>query len=508
MRILPTLDSPALAAANRAALDVPRDAAAALGHSAVAITAAGSYRNAAGETVDIREAVATAIAGKTSLPPDAQLPVGNTPGSARPEIQVANLTTLQAARAMIDRGLRPLALNFANGVTPGGGFLNGARAQEEVLCRSSTLFATLDGDPMYAAHRARDDHESSAWCILSPRVPVFRDDAGTPLDTPYLLDFITCAAPVAAIVGQPRSASLMRDRIDRILAIARAYGYDSLILGAWGCGAFRNDPTLTAVAFREALEGEFRSSFAHITFAITDWSEGRKFLRPFRNGFSNKQHHSNNINQTMTEKPNNGGASNQGGRNINVEKVFPNDPDSQKLWIEIYELLQRQMRQLMLDGVPLPEGLEIPAGAVDGWEAGDDENGKPSIYLKGMRKKGDERDNQYSALAQYYQLWCIRNAIHLANNPGGDDIPPIFTSGEGTRILKEEFGLDPKTYPKGPAGQAVQPFYEHFRRRNDIVKSQAFRDLMTSRHHIGRYLWEKHYGDKIGYKGSKVSRHV
>ena len=285
MRILPTLDSPALASAHRAALDIPRNAAAALGRSAVALASAGNYRNAAGESVDIRETVATAIAAKISLPPDAPFPIGNSRNSAGPEIQVANLTTLQAARDMIARGHRPLALNFANGVTPGGGFLSGSKVQEEVLCCSSALFATLDGDPMYAAHRARDDHESSAWCILSPRVPVFRDDAGSPLDRPYPLDFITCAAPVAAIVRQPRSASLMRDRIDRVLAIARAYGYDSLVLGTWGCGAFHNDPTLTAVAFREALEGEFHSSFTHITFAITDWSEERKFLGPFRDTF-------------------------------------------------------------------------------------------------------------------------------------------------------------------------------------------------------------------------------
>lgn len=182
MRILPTHDSPALAAANRAALDVPRDTAAAFGHSAVAIAAAGSYRNPAGESVEIREAVATAIAAKISLPPDAPLPIGNTPESAGPEIQMANLTTLQAARGMINRGLRPLALTFANGVTPGGGFFSGARAQEEALCRSSALFATLDGDPMHAVHRPRADYEFSAWCILSPRVPIFREAAGVPVD--------------------------------------------------------------------------------------------------------------------------------------------------------------------------------------------------------------------------------------------------------------------------------------------------------------------------------------
>jgi uncharacterized protein (TIGR02452 family) len=90
-------------------------------------------------------------------------------------VQVVNETTLQSARALVAAGHRPLALNFANGVGPGGGFLNGARAQEEALCRSSALFATIDGDPMYAAHRQRSRPDSSDWTILSPGV--LQDDA-------------------------------------------------------------------------------------------------------------------------------------------------------------------------------------------------------------------------------------------------------------------------------------------------------------------------------------------
>jgi uncharacterized protein (TIGR02452 family) len=138
---------------------------------------------------------------------------------------------------------------------------------------------------MYAAHRQRSDYESSDWAILSPEVPVFRRDDGTTLDKPWLLSFITCAAPVAQRVGQPRSADLLRRRISRIFAVARAWSYDTLILGAWGCGAFRNDPVRTARDFRSALEGEFAGAFREIVFAVTDWSAERRYLAPFSEVF-------------------------------------------------------------------------------------------------------------------------------------------------------------------------------------------------------------------------------
>ncbi len=284
--VVPCLDSPDLAAARRAELDVPPERALALGRSAVAAARDGHYRTENGREVDWSEAVRIARDAKRSIPPDAPLP--QRPEHRFPEtrVTVANETTLGAARRLTDTGLRPLALNFANGVHPGGGFLNGARAQEEVLCRSSALHATLEDDEMYEAHRRRQDEESSDWAILSPDVPVFRKDDGTTLDTPWPLSIITCAAPYARHVGQPRSGDLLRQRIDRVLDIARAYGYDTLVLGAWGCGAFGNDPITTARDFRAALEGDFRGSFREVVFAITDWSPERRFLGPFRDVFA------------------------------------------------------------------------------------------------------------------------------------------------------------------------------------------------------------------------------
>jgi uncharacterized protein (TIGR02452 family) len=284
--LAPCRDDPGHAEARRAELDIPVERAAALGRSALEAASRGRYRTDDDREVDWKQAVDAAVAAKVSLPPDAPLPLSEQARFAATRVTVTNETTLGAARRLTDEGLRPLALNFANGVEPGGGFLRGARAQEEALCRSSALVLTLCADPMYDAHRRDAPHESSDWVILSENVPVFRSDDGRSLEPPWLLSFATCAAPFATDVGQPRSADLLRARIHRVLAVARAYGYDTLVLGAWGCGAFGNDPARTARDFRRALETEFDHAFREVSFAIADWSAERRFLGPFRDTFT------------------------------------------------------------------------------------------------------------------------------------------------------------------------------------------------------------------------------
>src|SRR5262245_49257025 len=284
--IVPCLDSAEMAAARRRELDIPRDVAARLGTSAVEAAISGFYFNKAGEKVDLSSLVRAACSGQRSIPPDAPLP--NIERTAFPEtrVQVANETTLGASLRLVESGLRPLALNFANGIHPGGGFLNGAKAQEEVLCRSSALYRTLVNDPMYEEHSKRPRPDSTDWAIYSPDVPVFRKDDGTELDQPWLVSFISCAAPYAPAIGQPQAGDLLQKRIHRVLAIARSYGHSGLVLGAWGCGAFANDPQRTAHDFRQALENDYTGAFSDIVFAITDWSPERKFLGPFRDVFA------------------------------------------------------------------------------------------------------------------------------------------------------------------------------------------------------------------------------
>jgi len=286
--ILPCADSPVQATRCREALDLPRARAAALGQSAVEAIEQGVYHNSAGEPVDWSAAIDAAVSAKRSLPPDAVLPAPSPLCFEATRVQVINETTLMAARRLVDAGERVLALNFANGMHPGGGFLNGARAQEEVLCRSSALYATLRGDQMYAAHAQRPRPDSSDWAILSPKVPVFRSDEGRSLDVPWMLDVLTCAAPYAPAIGQPTAGDLLQQRIERVFEIARAFDYSALVLGAWGCGAFGNDTARTARDFKQAIQCH-AGAFSTAVFAVVDWSAERRFLAPFRDALASSQ---------------------------------------------------------------------------------------------------------------------------------------------------------------------------------------------------------------------------
>lgn len=201
------------------------------------------------------------------------------------------MTTLAGAQYLRAKGFEPAALNFACATTAGGGFLNGARAQEEYLARSSALWACLHGNSMYAYHRERDDPFYSDYVLYSPNVSVIRDDAGKLLETPYRCSIITSPAVQANGVYRylPARADeispVMWKRILKVLAVAERHGHNSLVLGAWGCGAFGNDGNEIAKLFRKALEDNFRGAFRQVLFAITDWSEDQKFIGPFQRSF-------------------------------------------------------------------------------------------------------------------------------------------------------------------------------------------------------------------------------
>jgi uncharacterized protein (TIGR02452 family) len=268
-------------------MSISRDRAAQLGSETVRILEARRYLTSAGTTVPIGDLLERAIGGTRSYPPD-QVLAEVEPGSKPTHIEVANETTLAAAGRLIEAGLRPVALNFASATNPGGGFLSGARAQEESLFRSSGLHACLVDNPMYAFHRAQDDPMYSRYAVYSPDVPVFRTDHGTLLDEPYLCSFITCPAVKAKVVRErdpsrrPEIREAMGERIARVLTVAALHEHETLILGAWGCGAFGNDSQEIADLFREALTARFRGIFTWVVFAITDWSEDNRFIGPFR----------------------------------------------------------------------------------------------------------------------------------------------------------------------------------------------------------------------------------
>jgi len=275
----------------RQQLDISRQRARELAHETVEILRLGHYTNRSGTRVDISEQVDRAVRGTVSYPPTVPLPGRTSSPGGSAVIEVENETTLNGVRELQARGLNPAALNFASAESPGGGFLNGARAQEEYLARSSALWACLHENPMYAFHRGRLDPFYSDYVIYSPNVPVLRDDDGRLLDAPYPCSMITSPAVHAKGVRRympdrvGEISSVMWTRILKVLAVAQKHGHRSLILGAWGCGAFGNDGTEIAGLFRRALGEDFRGAFEHVRFSITDWSDERRFIRPFKEAF-------------------------------------------------------------------------------------------------------------------------------------------------------------------------------------------------------------------------------
>lgn len=265
---------------------IPRDLAVRLGEEAVAISKSGKYVGPVGE-VEISEQVAASIKKARYYSPEHYHISGYT-GPHKTLFEVTNETTLSAHRRHQAKGHNVVSLNFASATHPGGGFLSGARAQEEYLCRSSALYLTLKDWPMYGYHRAKGGCLYSDAMIYSPDVPVFRDDEHDLLPSPYHASFITSAAPLAKHASPaelPQLPTVLRERIAKILSVAQAHGHDSLILGAWGCGAFGNDGHQVAELFHRALTVDCAGAFKEVTFAIVDTSPEERFIGPFAQRF-------------------------------------------------------------------------------------------------------------------------------------------------------------------------------------------------------------------------------
>jgi uncharacterized protein (TIGR02452 family) len=245
----------------------------------------GGYASESGGWVEIGPAVAAAVTGTQLLTP-AQLHewLAATPTAAseasRPSIVVTDESTQVAARRLVvDEGHTDLALlNFASAKNAGGGFINGAKAQEEDITRCSALYPCLLAAPgyYYANRDSQVDALYTDHMIWSPKVPFFRVEARRLLERSYLVSVITAPAPNAG-VHRERSGSeaelesALHRRAAMVLALAEAKQHRSLLLGAWGCGVFRNDPGAVADAFASWLaHPRFACSFDRVCFAILD----------------------------------------------------------------------------------------------------------------------------------------------------------------------------------------------------------------------------------------------
>ncbi|MFK7031453.1 TIGR02452 family protein [Flavobacterium oreochromis] len=207
-------------------------------------------------------------------------------------IEFKNLSTIEALVEEKTNGKVAL-LNFASAKNPGGGFLDGASAQEESLARSSSLYASLTKDrTMYEYNRSQTTFLYSDYMIYSPNTIFWFDDEGTTLLEPIIADVITSPAPnKGAMLHRERTNELPQieevfsQRIKKVLHIANQQKVDTLILGAWGCGVFRNDPQMVAELFKKVIDQEYANAFKRIVFAIYDRSKEKLILKAFEEVF-------------------------------------------------------------------------------------------------------------------------------------------------------------------------------------------------------------------------------
>jgi uncharacterized protein (TIGR02452 family) len=259
----------------------------------VAICEAGFYVAPSGKRVELGAAIKSAVSGTVlyslkNRPPASE----RTRESTR--IEVINQTTFTGLTwlARVDGGGGHIGcLNFASARNPGGGFLNGSQAQEEALARASALYPSLLQAPQYyERNRANRSAIYLDLVIYSPHVPFFRNDDGALLEQPILASVITAPAPNAGAVheNEPHNARAvepaLRRRAELVLATAHAHGIERLVLGAWGCGVFRNDPALVAGVFADLLtgSGHYAKVFSWVLFAVFDRGEDPQTYRAFR----------------------------------------------------------------------------------------------------------------------------------------------------------------------------------------------------------------------------------
>ena len=192
-----------------------------------------------------------------------------------------------------------LVLNLANPINPGGGVRRGSKAQEEDLCRKSSLLLSLESleaSVYYKYNKSLNTYMGSDAVMITPQVEIIKDENGDLLDESVIVSVMTCAAPMLRDGMEGLTDQEYRDmvygRITGMLKVAAYLGYEVLILGAFGCGAFSNDAHVVSDLFYKALK-EFdydgmkaKDFFSRIDFAVLSRSADQYNYKEFARNFS------------------------------------------------------------------------------------------------------------------------------------------------------------------------------------------------------------------------------
>lgn len=200
-----------------------------------------------------------------------------------------------SATAVLESSFSDVAvLDFASARHPGGGARTGSRAQEESLCRVSTLLPVLESMKAAPFYHGHHDTMNSADIMLIPDVVFFRNENDfrfLPAEKWRKATVIVCAAPNLRPLGgwegldrtaRARCAVELKERTARVFQAARLAGAGHLVLGAFGCGVFRNDPHVVAAAFKNTCPG----GFDLVEYAIKAHDEEDANLKAFRKAFA------------------------------------------------------------------------------------------------------------------------------------------------------------------------------------------------------------------------------
>lgn len=255
----------------------------------------GGYLNEAGKWIDISEAQQNAITNTILYRPTQLLELIEQFQKKTTDFEtiyeINGRTTLDAVREAYLSDKRVVALNFASARNPGGGFLGGSQAQEESIARASSLYPCLtnNGKDYYTINREMKSCIYTDHIIYAPVVPIFKQEDGELMDSPVFASIITAPAVNAGVVRRNEPKRIkdilprMKQRTDMVLGICQKHGYETLILGAWGCGVFQNIPVDIANIFYELLETKYKNQFKRVIFAI--YARNPRFITPFQEIF-------------------------------------------------------------------------------------------------------------------------------------------------------------------------------------------------------------------------------
>ena len=265
----------------------------------VVIVLSNGYRNKKGEEVSIpRKVDGLSIDNVTFYDYDARKEVEfDKLRKCKTKITVVNQDCLYAAKELIDQGYHPAVINNASFAKPGGGVRTGSAAQEENLCRRTNLFESIFRfddylSKEYGITNDTDKHyplEMNYGAIYSPSITVFREGEDKNyelLEEPFNLDIITIAAikRPELLPGRKLNAGakeIFKRKVEQMLNLALAWGNDSVVLGAFGCGAYGTPPEDMANIFKEVISStDYYDKFERIVFAILDDGNSHKEHNP------------------------------------------------------------------------------------------------------------------------------------------------------------------------------------------------------------------------------------